>query len=101
MSSSNQSPSDIAWRLAEFYRREFGGKKSGRYLITREKLLLLSNRQRLTTKFFEDVRDILADKHDLIMMDAGRDSYLVEHSLLINGTRPIPSRFLLQGLDNG
>jgi len=96
MSKPLPQPHHVADRLHQSYQREFGGKKEGRFIITRKKLLMLADRQRLATAFFEDVRDQLADLHDLIIMDVGEDRYLVEDSVSLGEVRGIPDVHLLQ-----
>lgn len=87
-----KSTKDIAFALKEIYETEFGGKKRGRYQISRQAMRELSERRRLEES---TVEAIVSETYELgfVVTDLGDDFSLVEVDVM-RSYRKVPTRVI-------
>jgi hypothetical protein len=78
----NRSIEETGDLLAELYRRDFSGKKSGRFRIGRASLALLSGRKTLRQVTIEGIRDSLAEKHGLLLIDLSDEFPVIKEAIM-------------------
>lgn len=64
-------PHVVAHQLNTLFSSQFAGKKTGRYLISKAHLRLLSGRDSLQTSVLLKIMAAAADNHDLVLMPVG------------------------------
>ena len=67
-------PPEIAARLAALYQLRFGGRRTGRFRVSRKYLNKLSGRKRLSDQLLQDVADEIFER-DFVFIDL--ESYFV------------------------
>lgn len=65
------TPQEIAERLANLYREEFGGKKRGKFCIFKEDLRNLAGRKQLEQSTLHRIGVKLFNEHELAFIDCG------------------------------
>ena len=94
----NKTPADVAKELAGIYEKTFGGKKRGRYKISRGSLCRLSSRKRLEDSTIDKITDAAYDI-GYIIVNLGEYFAVVEESVMLN-YRPVPKSVLSEFIQN-
>ncbi|MEI7795961.1 MAG: hypothetical protein WCI06_04910 [Methylococcaceae bacterium] len=88
-----KQPEEVAEFLSEIYEHQFGGKKRGRYKISRLNLRALSGRRTLKESIVEEIKYYASENHGLVMNDLGDEFSVIELDVLYN-YRPVPKAVL-------
>lgn len=88
----NKTPEQVALLLANIYEDEFGGKRRGRFKITRSSLRRLAGRKRLEDSTINRIMGA-ALEIGYILVDLGDNLAVVEESVMLN-YRPVPKSVL-------
>ena len=93
-----KTPADVAKDLADIYEKTFGGKKRGRYKISRGSLCSLSSRKRLEDSIIDKITDAAYDI-GYIIVNIGEYFAVVEEGVMLN-YRPVPKSVLSEFVQN-
>ncbi len=94
----NKAPEDVAQELADIYEKTFGGKKRGRYKISRGNLCSLSLRKRLEDSTIEKITNAAYDI-GYIIVNLGEYFAVIEEGVMLN-YRPVPKSVLSEFVEN-
>jgi hypothetical protein len=75
---------EVADLLVELYEEDFGGKSKGRYKISRNDLAAISGRAQIKQGAVDQISELLADEHGLLMIDLGNEFPITKISILRN-----------------
>lgn len=87
-----KNPEDVAEALEQIYESAFGGKKRGRYQISRPRLRALSQRGRLEDTIVHQIK-AAAFERGLEMIDVGDDFAVIGVHVMRN-YRKVPQRLI-------
>lgn len=88
----NKTAEEVATLLASIYEEEFGGKRRGRFKISRSSLRRLAGRKRLEDSTISKVIDAALEL-GYVVSDLGDYLTIVEESVMLN-YRPVPKSVL-------
>ena len=95
-----KSPEEVAQFLSDIYEKQFGGKKRGRYRISRINLRSLSGRKILQEGIVEAVTYRALEDFGLVITDLGDEFSVIEVDVLRN-YRAVPKSVLNAFIDAG
>lgn len=93
------SAAAVAALLADLYGQEFGGKRLGKYRISRKYVRQLAGRQRLTPDFINELGDELFER-GFVIADLETFFAVLDHRLF-NSYRRVPSTAIGNVNDGG
>ena len=83
---AQQNSAEIALRLATLYHQRFGGKRTGRFRISRRYLLELSGRRRLPERLLRDVANEMFEQ-GFVLIDLESFFVVLDQKLFVGYRR--------------
>lgn len=93
-----KSPEEVSQFLSDIYEKQFGGKKRGRYRISRINLRSLSGRKVLQESIVEAITYRALEDFGLVITDLGDEFSVIEIDVLRN-YRAVPKSVLNMFID--